>query len=225
MVSAYEGFKVLGTQFTLLGRCSAEIRARISGAWAKFHYLWPILGKRDGNLQKRLRLFDTTVSQTLLWCCESWLITQKEKQLIKTTQNAMLRRIAGPRRKPEEPWLDWIKRSTRKAVGYDREARVRIWIDAHLLSKYTWAGHVCRMTQHRLALRAMSWRDSKWWATEFLETPQGQRLRRRGRTRWFRWEHELRKFAVQSGWHSWQTVALTKANWHANCANFVRSMR
>ena len=32
MVSAYEGFKVLGTQFTLLGRCSAEIRARISGA-------------------------------------------------------------------------------------------------------------------------------------------------------------------------------------------------
>ena len=102
VVSATAGFKVLGTQYTLQGKCSAELKCRMSAAWGKFHALWPLLGKRDGNLGKRLRLFDTCVTQTALWCCESWLLTQKEKQLLQTTQHAMLRRIAGPRRRPDE---------------------------------------------------------------------------------------------------------------------------
>ena len=50
MVGASEGFKVLGVQYTLEGRCSAEIKARMAAAWAKFYTLWPLLGKRDGNL-------------------------------------------------------------------------------------------------------------------------------------------------------------------------------
>ena len=33
MVQATEGFKVLGTQFTLQGRTSAEIRSRMGAAW------------------------------------------------------------------------------------------------------------------------------------------------------------------------------------------------
>ena len=55
MVQATEGFKVLGTQFTLQGRTSAAIRSRMGVAWAKFYSLWPILGKRDGNLATRFR--------------------------------------------------------------------------------------------------------------------------------------------------------------------------
>eukprot|EP00973_Karenia_brevis_P004165 571263-Karenia_brevis.AAC.1 len=54
VVSASDGFKVLGTQFTLHGRSSKELQARIAAGWAKFHTLWPILGKRNGNLHKRL---------------------------------------------------------------------------------------------------------------------------------------------------------------------------
>jgi len=40
MVSASPGFKVLGTQFTLQGKCSAELECRMSAAWGKFHSLW-----------------------------------------------------------------------------------------------------------------------------------------------------------------------------------------
>ena len=106
MVLACEGFKVLGTQFTLHGRTSAELRARIGAAWAKFHSLWLLFGKRDGNLMKKLRVFDATVTQTVLWCSESWLLTLKEKRLLVSTQNNMLRKVAGPKRRPEEPWVD-----------------------------------------------------------------------------------------------------------------------
>ena len=44
IVSASSGFKVLGTQYTLQGRCTAEIKGRIATAWGKFYALWPVLG-------------------------------------------------------------------------------------------------------------------------------------------------------------------------------------
>ena len=64
MVRADEGFKVLGSLFTLRGRCSAEIKARVSAAWGRFYSSWPLLGKRDGNLHQRLQLLDICVTQT-----------------------------------------------------------------------------------------------------------------------------------------------------------------
>jgi hypothetical protein len=52
MVTASEGFKVLGTQFTLVVRTSKELNARVSAAWGKFHQLRPLLMGRDGDLHK-----------------------------------------------------------------------------------------------------------------------------------------------------------------------------
>ena len=224
MVPATEGFKVLGTQFTLLGRCSAEVRRRISAAWGKFHSLWPLLGKRDGNLDKRLKLFDSSVTQTALWCCESWLLTQKEKMLLQTTQNTMLRRIAGSRRRPDEEWVDWIKRSTRQAHRAAKDCHIRFWHDAHLQAKWTWAGHVWRMDASRLARRAVEWRDSEWQATEY-KLPASLRIRRPARTRWFRWEDDLRRYAEHCSWQSWQTVAQSTDAWNGHAAPFVQFMR
>ena len=43
MVDATIGFKVLGTQYTLLGRCSAEIRSLVSAAWASFTHFGDFL--------------------------------------------------------------------------------------------------------------------------------------------------------------------------------------
>ena len=66
MICATKGFRVLGTQFTLVGNTSEEVRSRMAAAWAKFYSLWPVLGKRDGNITKRLRIFDACVTQTAL---------------------------------------------------------------------------------------------------------------------------------------------------------------
>ena len=221
MVPPSIGFKVLGTQLTLHGRTSAEFKARISASWAKFYTLWPVLGKRDGNLHKRLRLFDSSVSQTVLWCCESWLLILKEKRLLKSTQNQMLRRIAGPRRRPLEPWVDWIKRSTRAARAAATQAGVRFWLEAHLQSKWRWAGHVIRMEEDRLASRSLQWRDSVWWSQE-KDLPVQLRTRRPHRTKWFRWEDELKRYAVHCGWASWQEMARQGSVWHEHCSRFVQ---
>ena len=221
MVLPTAGFKVLGTQFTLQGRTAVEVKARISAAWSKFFALWPVLGKRDGNLMKRLRLFDCSVSQILLWCNESWLLTVKEKRLLKSTQNQMLRRIVGPRRRPEEPWVDWIKRSTLAARKIATQAGVRFWLQAHLQSKWCKAGHVMRMSEERLARRALQWRDSVWWSEE-LELPVKWRTQWPHRTRWFRWEDELMRYADHCGWMSWQEAASRRSGWQVLCKSFFQ---
>ena len=216
MVPPSVGFKVLGTQFTLQGRTAVEVKARISAAWAKFHVLWPVLGERDGNLLKRLRLFDSSVSQTLLWCNESWVLTVKEKRLLKSAQNQMLRRIAGPRRQPEEPWVDWIQRSMRAARKVATAAGIRFWLEAHLRSKWDWAGHVLRMSNEMLARRAVQWRDSVWWSQE-LYLPLRMRTQRPHKTRWFRWEDEVRRYADHCMSTSWQEAAAQKSSWQGHC--------
>ena len=189
-------------------------------AWGKFHSLCPISGKRDGNLHKRLRLFDTSVTQTALWCSESWLLTQSEKRLLCTTQHAMLRRIAGPRRAPEEPWVDWTKQSTKRAVAAAKESGIKLWLQAHLKNKWCWAGHVLRMTPGRLARRAVEWRDCSWQATEY-QLPVQLRTRRPCRKRWFRWEDDLRNSANRNGWTFWQEVAEQRFRWRSHCEGFV----
>ena len=231
MVAASEGFKILGTMFTLVGRTSVEVAARLRAAWGKFHQLWPLLGKRDGNLHKRLKLFDASVTQTLLWCNESWVLTQREKQALTSTQNQMLRRIAGPRRRPDELWVDWVKRSTRSARAQAKVARVRFWVDAHLRSKYCWAGHVTRMAPARLAKRGTEWRDSVWWQQEVQTVPNHLRLHRHGRTHWFRWEDDCKRFASDCGWPSWQEVAKRRgpdgkpSEWLRHCDAFIEFSR
>lgn len=139
---------------------------------------------------------------------------------MQTTQHAMLRRIAGPRRVPDETWLDRIERSTRKAIATARRFGIRIWVEAHLKSKWCWAGHVIRMSPDRLAHRGVDWRDSRWQATEY-QLPASLRVRRPGRRRWFRWEDELCRYAEQQGWDCWQDVGLQRSLWLSHCDEVV----
>ena len=47
---------------------------------------------------------------------------------------------------------------------------------------------------------------TRWQAGE-LELPASLRAHRPGRTRWFRWEDELRRYAAHQDWSSWQSMA------------------
>ena len=182
-------------------------------------------------LAKKLRIFDASVTQTALWCNESWLLTVKEKRLLQSTQNCMLRKIAGPRRRPLEDWLDWVKRSTRAARKAAASVGIRMWLDAHLKAKWGWAGHVLRMDPERLASRAVQWRDSEWWAAELEEVSASLRLRRPHRTRWFRWEDDLRRFAKECLSGSWQSMAQKRNSqghaeeWKDHCKAFIKFVK
>ena len=80
------------------------------------------------------------------------------ERLLTSSQNKMPRRIVGPRRAPDEPRVNWIKRSTHAAVRAAEAAGVRFWFDAHFAAKWSWAGHVARLDPQRLASRSTFWR-------------------------------------------------------------------
>ena len=210
------GFKVLGTLVTLNGNSDAEFAARIAAGWAKFHHLLPLFKKRDANLRKRLRLFDTTVSKTVLWGCESWALTAKQKKFLRTTRRLMLRRFAAPRRGQDEDYVSWIKRATRRVEQLSDSAAITCWQSQYLRAKWVWAGRVATMDGSRIAARTTFWRDSEWCVE------QGQ-----NRTAWRarpgnrrRWEDDLRRFAVWKGWSCWKRFAAT-ADWSESIESFV----
>ena len=66
MVSASQGFKILGTTLTMNGRTSVEVAQQLSCRWAKFHQFKTLLTKHDADPPKRMRLFYMAVTQTVL---------------------------------------------------------------------------------------------------------------------------------------------------------------
>ena len=96
-----------------------------------------------------------------------------------------------------------------------------MWLQTHLKNKWGWAGHVARMDEERLAGRALRWRDSEWWQHE-LELPVRFQTRRPHRTRWFRWEDELRRFAQQRNQKPWQDLAQERETWLKLTDDFIK---
>lgn len=222
IVSRDEGFKILGTMFTLNGKMEVEFKRRQDAAWAKFHELAPVLLKRDGNLKKRLQLFQSTVSQTLLWGSESWTLTVKQKRQLRSVQRNMLRRMVGIRRRPDEDYVSWIKRATTAAEDHARMAGAECWVRGYLRRKWQWAGRIARMDKDRWAIKVTAWRAADWSSWQLVgASAYGARPIRSRPGHYQRWETELCRFMGHLGGHLWQDMADNSDMWQSQAEHFV----
>ena len=223
IVAKSEGFKVLVTIFTLDGRVDVEFQSRINAAWAKFWSLWKLLGKRDADLKRRLKLLQTVVAMVLLWCSETWTLTVKQKRKLRSVQRAMLRKVVCTRRWPEEEYVPWIRRATRKSEEVAKQAGVKCWLIMHMQAKWRWAQELATMGSERWAARTTFWRDSAWWAYQPRGgSSYGARPMRARPGNLLRWEDDLRKYAEHCGWSSWQDAAQDKASWEKHEEAFIK---
>ena len=92
----------------------------------------------------RLKLFDATVGSCALWCCRSWTPRLEELRQLRVAWHSMLRRICGQRRAPDEDYVVWIQRCTRRARLFAERAGVREWVHSFASYKWAWAGHAAR---------------------------------------------------------------------------------
>ena len=222
IVSKDEGFKILGTVFTLNGNVDVEIQRRQDAAWAKFHELTPLLLKHDANLLKRLQLFNATVSQTFLWGAESWNLSAKQKREIRSVQRDMLRKIVGIRRQLDEDWLEWVRRCSPKTQEWAKRAGVDCWVSKHLHLKWEWAGRVQRMSFDRWAKKVTIWRDSEWASWQWQGGPAyGTRPMRSRRGHFQRWETDFVNYANHLGQPTWQSLAENQHTWEQHAQSFV----
>eukprot|EP00973_Karenia_brevis_P058174 8097478-Karenia_brevis.AAC.1 len=95
-IMKYSGFtSYLGKALSLHELHNTEIDARIDKAWKKFYALKADLCGRHASLTSRLRLFEATVTPTLLYGSGSWTMTADRERLLQTTQRRMLRWMLG----------------------------------------------------------------------------------------------------------------------------------
>ena len=195
---------------------TVEFESRLKAAWGKFYEVWPLLRRRGCDIGRRLRLFDSTVGGSALWCAESWVLTKKQKSLLRSTFRTMLRRSAGPRRMSAETYIDWVKRATRRIETLVHDHNIEDWVNKHLRLKWGWAGHVVRMDHRRWARRTLLWKGEDSFTTAAMRPHVGRpRLR---------WEDDSARFAKLTGWASWTTYARNciTGDWNAHSAEFVR---
>ena len=116
------------------------------------------------SLQNRLRLFQSTVGATLLYGAEAWALTRQMEKKVLRLQRRMLRMILGHGRRklgPDddelEPWVDWLKRTTREAEKKLKEIGVETWTVTYRRRKWKWASHVANMSAGRPAYATAAW--------------------------------------------------------------------
>jgi hypothetical protein len=104
----------------------------------------------------KIRTHKTIILHVVLWVCETWSLTLRQKHRLRVFENMVLRTIFGPKR--DEATGGWRKR-------YREELRdLCYWLSIIRIMKsrrMKWAGHVARMGMKRTACRLLV-RNTKW---------------------------------------------------------------
>ena len=132
------------------------------------------------SLSKRLRLFDATVSATMLYGAAALTFKKDLQSRIQRTQRKMLRMMMRYGRKflyengePDvEPWVEWVQRVTHKAEHCMENVGMRGWVDAHWHLKQKWYNELLSNDRHTWAHWSFNW------------CPPGQRAQGRPKKRW-----------------------------------------
>eukprot|EP00974_Lingulodinium_polyedra_P042346 4064224-Lingulodinium_polyedra.AAC.1 len=65
------------------------------------------------SLARRFQEWRSTVGSTFLWGAQGWCLQASQAQRIVSFELQCLREVVGKKRRPFEPWLSWLKRTTR----------------------------------------------------------------------------------------------------------------
>ena len=214
------GMKILGRTFKISDNSTQDMDLKIASAWSKFNKLRHIL-RANTPLPHRLRIFKSCVGQALLWASETWHLTRRRLQRIRGVELAMMRTlIACP---PLPPDTDKptrfethrkVIRDTLSALKY--EGLDRQWARRY----YSWAGHLSRLPNTRLAKQALSTKNLAWWRRQ-QQNPQGHRhTKRNGNLS--RWENPLGRHHPKH--EKWQDTAQFRDRWKLYYPTFEKRL-
>eukprot|EP00973_Karenia_brevis_P071847 9984620-Karenia_brevis.AAC.1 len=99
ILSFFESTSYLGRALAFGNSDERELTNRINCAWGKFMKYKHELCYKQYPLQQRLKLFDATVTPTVLYCSGTWTMTKSRRDRLRGAQRHMLRRMLGSGRK------------------------------------------------------------------------------------------------------------------------------
>jgi len=114
------------------------------------------------SLTDRIRLFHGTVTPTILYGSSCWTMTKELERRLRACQRRMLRLIIGARRRITtgtnlEPWVDFIKRTTREAEERLDRLKIEDWVTAQRRRKWNFARRVATQERSWWSSNAAKW--------------------------------------------------------------------
>jgi hypothetical protein len=117
-----------------------EIKRRLNSGNACYHPVQKSLSSHMLSKNMKVRIFKTIISPVVLYGCETWSLTVREKHKLRVFENRVLRRIFGSRRYVMTG--GWRKLHNEELHNlYSSPSIFRI-IKSR---KMRWTGHVARM--------------------------------------------------------------------------------
>ena len=201
----------LGRSLRLKAGTDEEIGSRISKAWAKFGTLRAELTNKNISIKKRLKLFDATISPTILYACSSWAMTLERQRKLRTTQRKMVRTMtrchAHFKGDTTEDYVAWITASTKLAEELTSKYEVKDWVSRQAGIQWKWAERVANRHDGRWTKEVLSWstvtnrkqgRPEKRWVDDIsklisketgtITNDQGWIAWAKNRTCWSKWQ-------------------------------------
>jgi hypothetical protein len=112
-----------------------------------------LLSSRLLSKNLKIRIYRTIILPVVLYGCEAWSLTLREKRRLKVFENRVLRRMFGPKR--DEVTEEWRKLHNEELNDlYALPNIVRVVKSGRM----RWAGHVARMGEGRVVTGC-------WWGS------------------------------------------------------------
>lgn len=158
-------FKYLGSIINEFGLFGKEIEHRLITANKCYYSLHKLLSSKLLSRSSKLRCYKTIIMPTLLYCCETWVLTKKTTKSLFTFENKILRKIFGP-----------IQENNSWRILKNKELR-EIYKDPDIIAliksrRLRWLGHVLRRDDNSLLRKAFDY------------SPRSKRPLGRPRLRW-----------------------------------------
>jgi hypothetical protein len=93
-----EQFKNLGTTLTYQNSIQEEIKISLKSRTACYHSVRNVLSSRLLSKNIKIEIYRTIILPFVVYGCETWWLTLREKCRLRVFENMVLRRIFGPKR-------------------------------------------------------------------------------------------------------------------------------
>jgi hypothetical protein len=160
-------FRYLGTTVTNQNLIQEKIKRRLNSGNACYHSVQNSLSSRLLSKNVKIIIYKTIILPVVLYGCETWSLTLREKHRLRVFENRVLRGIFGPKR--DEVTGEWRNLHNEELRDlYSSPSIIRIIKSRRLRL----AGHVARMGEKRNVYRLL------------VRKPKGKRPLGRPRRRW-----------------------------------------
>ena len=88
----------MGITLTYQNSIQEEIKSSLKSGNACYHSVWNLLSSSLLFKNLKIKMYGAIILPVVLYGCEIWLLTLREKCRLRVFENRVLRRIFGPKR-------------------------------------------------------------------------------------------------------------------------------